>query len=54
MGSDLVEIYSDMDYIMFRSAVKAKLVAVGGRQTYQEIARSIDEDGMVDAKEVIL
>ena len=52
MGSDYAHIYSDMDYIMFRSAVKSKLVALGGRITYQEVAKAIEQDGMIDAREV--
>ena len=52
MGSDYSEIYTNFDYIMFRSAVKSKLVALGGRVSYQKVAAAIDEDGMVDAREV--
>ena len=52
MGSDYSEIYADFDYIMFRSAVKSKLVALGGRQSYQDVAKAIDDDGMIDAREV--
>ena len=52
MGSDYSEIYTNFDYIMFRSAVKSKLVALGGRVSYQEVAAKIDDDGMIDAREV--
>ena len=52
MGSDYSEIHTNFDYIMFRSAVKSKLVALGGRVSYQEVAAKIDEDGMIDAREV--
>ena len=52
MGSDYSEIYNNFDYIMFRSAVKSKLVALGGRLSYQYVAEKIEEDGMIDAREV--
>ena len=45
MGSDYSEIYTNFDYIMFRSAVKSKLVALGDRVDYREVAAKIDEDG---------
>ena len=52
MGSDYSEIHTNFDYIMFRSAVKSKLVALGDRVDYREVAAKIDEDGMIDAREV--